>query len=68
VARAVVEEAAAAVRAGACVDHRTCDQLPVFMSLAAGPSRVRVQPVSDHVRSACIVAAQFTGAAFQVEP
>lgn len=67
-ARDIVDEVAAAVRVGACVDHRTCDQLPVFMSLAAGPSRVRVQPVSDHTRSACAVASQFTGASFHVEP
>jgi RNA 3'-terminal phosphate cyclase (ATP) len=63
----MVAEVHAAVRAGACVDHHTCDQLPLFMSLAAGPSRVRVQPLSDHARSACAVASQFTGAIFHVE-
>jgi RNA 3'-terminal phosphate cyclase (ATP) len=63
----IVEEVVAAVRVGACVDHRACDQLPVFMSLAAGPSRVRVQRLSDHARSACVVASKFTGAVFDVE-
>jgi RNA 3'-terminal phosphate cyclase (ATP) len=63
----IVAEVHAAVRVGACVDHHTCDQLPLFMSLAAGPSRVRVQPLSDHARSACAVASQFTGAVFHVE-
>ena len=67
-AHEIVEEVVAAVRMGACVDHRACDQLPVFMSLAAGPSRVRVQPLSDHARSACVVASKFTGAVFDVEP
>ena len=58
---------AAAVRAGACVDHHMCDQLPIFMSMANGPSRIRVQPLSEHARSACAVASQFTGAVFHVE-
>ena len=67
-AAAVVAEVAAAARCGACVDHHTCDQLPVFMSLASGTSRVRVQrPLSEHARSACAVASQFTGAVFAVE-
>ncbi len=66
-AQEIVEEVFACARVGACVDHHVCDQLPLFMSLAAGPSCVRVQPLSDHARSACSVASQFTGAIFQVE-
>jgi RNA 3'-terminal phosphate cyclase (ATP) len=66
-AQEIVDEVAAAVQVGACVDHHTCDQLPLFMSLAVGPSSVRVQPPSNHVLSACDVASQFTGATFRVE-
>jgi RNA 3'-terminal phosphate cyclase (ATP) len=66
-AQEMVEEVFACARVGACVDHHVCDQLPLFMSLAAGPSCVRVQPLSDHARSACSVASQFTGAVFQAE-
>ena len=66
-AQAIVVEVCSAARVGACIDHQTCDQLPLFMSLATGPSRVRVQPLSEHTRSACFVASQFTGATFDVE-
>jgi RNA 3'-terminal phosphate cyclase (ATP) len=66
-AQEIVDEVAAAVQVGACVDHHTCDQLPLFMCLAVGPSSVRVQPPSNHVLSACDVASQFTGATFRVE-
>lgn len=58
-----------ALRSGACVDGWAADQLMVFMALAAGESVMRApHPLSLHARTAAAVAAQMTGARFEVRP
>lgn len=58
-----------AMRSGACVDVWAADQLMVFMALAAGESVMRApHPLSLHARTAAAVAAQMTGARFEVRP
>ena len=67
-AEAVGREAAGsfieAVRSRACVDSNLADMVLPLLSLAPGPSRVRVPSVSSHLKTGLALAKQFTSCEF----
>jgi RNA 3'-phosphate cyclase len=70
-AEAVGEEAAqrfaAAADSGACLDSNLADMVLPLLSLASGPSEVRVHQVTPHLESGLRLAAQFTSCTFSTE-
>jgi RNA 3'-terminal phosphate cyclase (ATP) len=64
--REVVEELLVAIRSGAVVDVCMQDQVIVFMTLAEGISKIRIQPsdITLHTQTAMAIATQISGARF----
>ncbi|EFN53149.1 hypothetical protein CHLNCDRAFT_136921 [Chlorella variabilis] len=60
------EELMDALASGACTDQWLQDQLIIFMALAKGRSRLLTGEPTLHTRTACMVAAQLTGARFSI--
>jgi RNA 3'-phosphate cyclase len=58
---------AESAKSGAPVDSHLADMVLPLLSLAAGPSKVRVHQVTDHLRSGLALAAQFTSCTWAVE-
>lgn len=60
VGRAAAERFASLVRSGACVDDNLADMLVPLLSLASGPSAVRVARVSKHLDAGFYIAKLFS--------
>lgn len=54
------EELLNAIKGGACVDKHTQDQVIVFMALAEGRSRIRMDELTLHTKTAIYVTEQLT--------
>ncbi|MBI3840715.1 MAG: RNA 3'-terminal phosphate cyclase [Thaumarchaeota archaeon] len=69
-AETVGEEAAskflASMRSGGCLDPNVADMVVPLLSLAKGPSRVRVEIVTPHLESGLELAKVFTGCGYSV--
>ena len=57
----------ASVKSGARLDSNLADMLLPLLSLAGGPSRVRVPEVTEHLKSGMQLAAQFTSCRWTLE-
>lgn len=58
----------AVANSGACLDSNLADMLLPLLSLARGPSRVKVPEATTHLESGLQLARQFTSCAYSVEP
>jgi len=68
VGSAAGESLARELRQGGCFDEHMQDQLLVFMALADGESRIRVNEISLHTKTSMWICSELTGAAFSVSP
>jgi RNA 3'-phosphate cyclase len=58
----------ALVASGACLDSNLADMLIPLLSLAPGPSRVKIPEGTAHLESSLRLASQFTSCAYSVSP
>ncbi|HEV2138618.1 MAG TPA: RNA 3'-terminal phosphate cyclase [Nitrososphaerales archaeon] len=58
----------AIANSGACLDSNLADMLLPLLSLAPGPSRVKIPDVTTHLESGLRLARQFTSCTYSVEP
>ncbi|HEY6283657.1 MAG TPA: RNA 3'-terminal phosphate cyclase [Nitrososphaerales archaeon] len=58
----------AIANSGACLDSNLADMLLPLLSLAPGPSRVRITLATTHLESGLQLARQFTSCSYSVEP
>jgi RNA 3'-phosphate cyclase len=66
VGSAAAKRFAAYVRAGACVDDNLADMLIPLLSLASGPSALRVARISKHLDTGFYIARLFSSSEFSV--
>ncbi len=57
----------AVANSGACLDSNLADMLLPLLSLAPGPSRVRIPEATAHLESGLRLASQFTSCSYSVE-
>jgi RNA 3'-phosphate cyclase len=66
VGREAAQKFATAVTSGAAVDSNLADMLIPLLSLASGPSKVKVPEVTEHLKSGLELAAQFTSCRWSI--
>ncbi|MDG6898207.1 MAG: RNA 3'-terminal phosphate cyclase [Nitrososphaerota archaeon] len=67
VGREAAEKYIAALNSGACMDANVADMVVPLLSLASGPSLVRVQEFTPHLESGLRLAERFTSCSWTVE-
>jgi RNA 3'-phosphate cyclase len=66
VGRAAAERFASLARSGACVDDNLADMLAPLLSLASGPSALRVARVSKHLDAGVYIAKLFSSCEYNI--
>ncbi|CAG9837187.1 unnamed protein product [Diabrotica balteata] len=66
--RRAAEELQRSIKAGACVDEYSQDQIIIFMALAKGPSKVRVGNITMHTKTAIYVIEKLTTVKYEITP